>query len=273
MNASVFEVIGRPEGPLEPRLCEDPAAMDASSDARRALLEKLIDHAPLFPPASLALEDALAADREAGEHASAFVLGRFVCPASRLSELPDVGRGVSVVLDVPFEPDERVEAVESPMPDGLGALQALAGEVYVEVPLDGTLEERLDVLASLGMRAKVRCGGASIPGIEELARFVRGCRERRIVFKATAGLHHALRRDGEHGLLNLLAAAVFGDEERALAETDAVFRLDQGAFAWGRRSARAEELERVRRDVLHSIGSCSFLEPVAELESLGALPL
>jgi hypothetical protein len=30
-----------------------------------------------------------------------------------------------------------------------------------------------------------------------------------LVFKATAGLHHPVRSNGEHGFLNVLAAVVF----------------------------------------------------------------
>ena len=243
-------------------------------DARVALLERLIDHAPLFPPASLELEDALAEDGRARESPSSFVLGRFVCPASRLAEIPDVGRGVSIVLDASLEPDARVEAVESSMADGLGALAGLANEVYVEVPLDETLDERLELLWSLGMRAKVRCGGAATPDAAALARFVRSCRARALPFKATAGLHHAVRRDGEHGFLNLLAAAVFGDEERALEETDPeAFGLDEHTFVWREHSAAPAQLTATRRTLLRSIGSCSFFEPVEELETLGMLPL
>ncbi|HSI96775.1 MAG TPA: hypothetical protein VK926_00290, partial [Gaiellaceae bacterium] len=238
--------------------------MGAFSDARVALLERLIDHAPLFPPASLDLEDALEEDLRARGSVSSFVLARFVCPASRFRELPDVGRGVSVVLDGPLEPDARVEAVESAMSEGLGALASLADEVYVELSADDSLDERLDALASLGLRAKVRCGGTAKPSIEELARFVRACRDRGLVFKATAGLHRAIGHEGEHGFLNLLAAAVFGDEESALAETDAnAFALDTEAFRWRGRSATADALTRARRERLSSIGSCSFFEPVA----------
>jgi hypothetical protein len=161
-----------------------------AEDARVALLARLIDHAPLFPPASLDLPHALAEDRRARESPSAFVLGRFVCPASRLDELPDVGRGVSIVLDaartprgsrrtgtVPsfsaLEPDSRVEAAEAQPGADLSALAGLASEVYVEVPVDAALDDRLDQLVSLGLRAKVRCGGASVPDASELARFVR----------------------------------------------------------------------------------------------------
>ena len=248
------------------------SAVVSTRDARAALLERLIDHAPLFPPASLALPEALEEDRRARESLHAFMLGRFVCPASRVAELPDVGRGVSAVLDAAAPVEARVEALEVPP---RAAVPDLSGppEVYVELPLDRDLDERLDELAGRGLRAKVRCGGASVPGVEELARFVRACRERGVVFKATAGLHHAVARDGEHGFLNLLAAAVFGDEEGALSEQDAsAFALDEDAFSWREREASVAEVSHARRELLHSVGSCSFFEPVEELEALGALP-
>ena len=248
--------------------------MGNAEDARSALLSRLIDHAPLFPPASLPLPEALEEDGSARESASAFVLARFVCPASRLAELPDVGRGVSVVLDGPFETNARVEAVETPWSDDLDAVARLAPEAYVEVPLDGALDASLYAIQAAGVRAKVRCGGASVPTPAMLAAFVRGCAERGLVFKATAGLHHAVRRNGEHGLLNLLAAAAFEDEEAALRETDAsAFRLDAESFSWRGRAAGAAELRRMRRERIWSIGSCSFAEPVAELEASGVLPL
>jgi hypothetical protein len=202
------------------------------------------------------------------------MLARFVCPTTRLGELPDVRRGISAVLDGPLPSGSTVEAVEVRIGDELGTLSALAPEVYVEVPLDDMLDERLDALATHGLRAKVRCGGASVPSTAELATFVSGCRARGLVFKATAGLHHAVRTNGEHGFLNLLAAVVFGDEENALAETDpAAFELDIDAFSWRGQAASAQGLAATRRDRFHSIGSCSFFEPVEELEALGVLPL
>ncbi len=243
-------------------------------DARVALLSRLIDHAPLFPPAEMALPDALEEDRRARESRSAFVLARFVCPASRLAGLPDVGHGLSVVLDAPLDVDGRVEAVEARAHEDLASAAGVVSEVYVEVPLDDAVEERLDALAARGLRAKVRCGGAAVPSVAKLSRFVRGCGDRDLVFKATAGLHHAIRRDGEHGFLNLLAAAVFGDEEEALAESDPeAFIVDRDGFAWRGRVATVDELRRSRSERLHSIGSCSFFEPVEELEALGVLPL
>jgi len=243
-------------------------------DARSALLERLIDHAPMFPPAALPLPDAVAEDRRARESRHAFVLGRFVCLASLIGELPDVGRGVSVVLDAVLPHDPRIEAVETYPYFDPGAGVPHAGVVYVETPIDDGLEDRLDHLVELGLSAKVRCGGDATPSSAELARFVRACRKRDLAFKATAGLHHAVRSDGEHGVLNLLAAVVFEEEDAALAETDAgAFSLDARVFSWRDHDASAADLARIRRTLFHSIGSCSFFEPVEELEALGVLAL
>ena len=235
-------------------------------DALHALLGGLIDHAPTFPPASLAPPAALVEDRRARASEHSFMLGRLVWPASRWSELGGEQRALSVVLDGPRPEDRRVASIELPHP---GSLDGLPRGTYVEVPAADVGELR--ALAAHGLYAKVRCGGAAIPDVSELARFVRSCRETGIAFKATAGLHHAVRADGGHGFLNLLAAATFGDEEAALAEPDpAAFRLTSDAFRWRGRSAVPRELSRART-LLHAIGSCSFFEPVAELRALGML--
>jgi len=198
-------------------------------DARRALLTGLFDHAAMFPPASLPLDEALAEDDRARASEHAWLLGRFVVPD-----------GVVV--------DDRDVAI-------VGAGRERQGDVvYVEG------------------ETKLRCGGARIPPVDEVAAFVRGCRERRVVFKATAGLHHAYPTDaGEHGFLNLLAAATFGDEEDALRAPRGSFELDERSFRWRSREVGPDELVRVRGTLFHSIGSCSFFEPVGELEELGIL--
>ena len=116
---------------------------------------------------------------------------------------------------------------------------------------------------------KLRCGGARVPSIDEVAEFIRRCRDEGSRFKATAGLHHALPKDGEHGFLNLLAACVFGNEEEMLATRE--IALDAESLHANGRSADADECARVRRELFASIGSCSFDEPVGELKALGIL--
>jgi hypothetical protein len=214
-------------------------------DARHALLTRFFDHAPTFPPASLPPADALAEDRRARESEHAWLLGRLVWPAAQLSELAqDEGRALAIVDKGTERQDEAV---------------------YLEgVPLDE--------VAARGLRAKIRCGGERVPTVEELADFVRGCRSRGLVFKATAGLHHAYATaDGEHGFLNLVAAAVFGDEEEALRERPRAFALDAASFRWRDQEAPPARLADMRASLFHSIGTCSFFEPVGELERLGIL--
>jgi len=215
-----------------------------ADDARCALLTRFFDHAPMFPPASLPPAGALAEDRRARESEHAWMLGRLVWPAAGLSELPqDEGRALAVVEAGTERQDEAV---------------------YLEgVPLDE--------VAGRGLRAKIRCGGENVPTVEELAGFVRGCRERGLVFKATAGLHHPYMTASEHGFLNLLAAAVFGDEEEALRERSPAFALDARSFRWRDREAPPARLADVRASLFHSIGTCSFFEPVEELEQAGIL--
>jgi hypothetical protein len=214
-------------------------------DARRALLTRFFDHAPMFPPASLPPAEALAEDRRARGSEHAWLLGRLVWPVGKLDELPqEEGRALALV-----EAGKEVQ-----------------GEA---VYLEGVA---LDEVAAQGLRAKIRCGGERVPTVEELAGFVRGCRSRGLVFKATAGLHHAYATDaGEHGFLNLLAAAVFGDEEEALRERPRAFALDAASFRWRDREALPARLADVRGSLFHSIGTCSFFEPVEELAGLGVL--
>jgi hypothetical protein len=54
----------------------------------QAMLTGLIDYAGLFPPAQLPLADALANYARYRSGPRAWMLGRFVCPAARLAELP-----------------------------------------------------------------------------------------------------------------------------------------------------------------------------------------
>ena len=241
--------------------------MAVEPDARLALLGRLIDHAPLFPPASLPPEEAVAEDRRFRAGPFGWLANRFVCPASKLGEVGGVGAPLSVVLDreVPEWPAyARVEAVEASNTVLLDAVPPV-GEVYVET-------SDPDSLAGTAYRAKVRCGGAQVPSVEELGAFVRRCRELGLPFKATAGLHHAVRAGEQHGFLNLAAAAAFGDEEAALAEEDpAEFDLTAERFRWRGRSAGAEELGRVRRELFVGFGSCSAQEPADELVTLGFL--
>jgi hypothetical protein len=234
------------------------------ADARRAALTALIDHAPTFPPASLPPRAALEEDRRARADEHAWLLRRLVWPASKLNELGTEARELSVLLDAPYEGDPRAKSIETRWGE---QLLNLIGEVYVELPLGDGIEKRVGLLAERGYRAKVRCGGETVPTPQELGRFIRACGEAAVSFKATAGLHHPLAREGAHGFLNVIAACVFEDE----AALEGTVELDAEALRWNGREAGAEELKVVRRDGFVAIGSCSFFEPVDDLRELGVL--
>jgi len=269
-----------------------------SHDARRVLLGGLIDHAALFPPASMAMPEAIEADRAARATEHAWILDRFICPASKLDELPREAPRLSVVLDGGEGDLERVrdarlagrvvELVEARVdaewiPDTQRLLEATLGEgvrAFWELPPSRAVAGEVAAVREAGAGAKIRCGGASVPSVEEVAAFVAACRDAGVPFKATAGLHHAIRAGDAHGFLNVLAAAVFAyvdglsAEELVplLAEEDpGAFVADADAFAVGDRRASAEQIAEARRDLFVAYGSCSFDEPVADLVALGML--
>jgi hypothetical protein len=232
-----------------------------------ALFARLIDHAPLFPPARLPLPEALADHRAALDGPCGWIVRRFVCPASTLAELNGEPLALSVVLDSDADVDDpRVESIEVP-PNG--ALARLRPETYAEVAPEA-IPRLAPRLASSGLWAKLRCG-PQVPAVPELAEAIRICRRHAVPFKATAGLHHAVRQEGQHGFMNLLAAAIFADEEAALAEDDAeAFRLNADIFRWRDRRASLAEVKR-GRELFVAFGSCSFSEPVDDLRALGFL--
>jgi hypothetical protein len=240
------------------------------------VLDRLIDHAALFPPASMPLDVALEEDRAARQSEATALMGRFVVPARLLRELPDDRPALSVVLSGPEDAAllpgiEGVEAVESvldaprPRPQDLLAayreLEPLGVEAYFELVFDAgwrdAVPAAIGAIAALGARVKLRCGGAHTPSVEQVALVIAACRDAGVSFKCTAGLHHAMRRGEEHGFLNILAATTAPNARLAdvLAEEDAA----------------GLDLEAPDRSLFRSFGSCSWREPVDDLEALGLL--
>jgi hypothetical protein len=244
--------------------------------ALRALLEHAIDYAGMFPPASLNRAAALAnyCRYRDGEHA--WALGRFVIPDVQLgSAPPDLDYAVLADADC-----NEASAIESKR------VMATPKPTYCEVAID-----ELDAVKAAGSFAKLRTGGitpAAIPSIEIVGAYLKACAELRLPFKATAGLHHAIRAEHAltyepnapvatmHGFLNVFLAAAFlwhGESDIAaiLAETEpAAFHFDQSAH-WRGESLSANQIAEARLQFAHSFGSCSFEEPIADLEQLGWL--
>ena len=154
-----------------------------------------------------------------------------------------------------FPPEAPVEAIEMVGPPRPGLPDV---ELFCEVPAG-----ELAAVASAGAKAKLRCGGARVPSVEEVAAFFAAARDLELAFKATAGLHHSVRTVREHGFLNFLTAAELARDGGEEAELRAVLE-ERDPEALGTGSAAAREL-------FVSIGSCSFSEPVEELRALGVL--
>ena len=219
------------------------------------------------------LDEGLAEHRRVRAGDTGWIVNRFVCPASKLAELDDEPLRLSVVLDTGVLPtaDSRIEAVEAAGLDPEVLFDA-APEVYYELPLRDDISFRILQVGELGLRAKVRCGGSVLPRVPALAEFVQTCRRLEVPFKATAGLHQPLRHGDEYGFLNVLAAAVFGDEEEALADEDpGSFSVSDESFQWRERTAGAYEIAQAR-ELFVSFGSCSAQEPIDGLQALGMLP-
>jgi hypothetical protein len=261
----------------------------------RALLGALVDHAALFPPAGLAMPDALAEDRRARETDDAWLLGRFVCPASRLPELLGATEGpppISVVLDGDLDGGlapaaaarGRGAAIEAVEARGLGpdaVRERVAALLGPDVP--AYVEGAAPASLPAGVHAKLRCGGAApedVPPVGVVAAFVAECHDHGVAFKATAGLHHPVRHVDaatgvpQHGFLNLLAAALSAAVDGADADRLAGLLAIEEPTAVLAVLARfdADAAADVRAALFHGVGSCSFTEPVEDLRALGVLP-
>lgn len=270
-----------------------------STDSRRALLGALIDHAALFPPASLDMPDALEADRRARATPEAWMLDRFIVPASRLAELPADTPPLSVVLDRGEGDLDAIAAYDVVLLEGridpawIPETQALVDAklgvpAFWELAPGRALDGEVAAVREAGAGAKIRCGGVTadaFPPVEAVAAFVLACRDAGVRFKATAGLHHPIRHVDPatgfhmHGFLNLLAAAVLahmGEDDLVpvLAEEDAAaFTVDAGGLEVHGRRADGAAIEAARAELFVAYGSCSFSEPVEDLTALGILPL
>jgi hypothetical protein len=292
-----------------------------------ALLSGLVDYAGLFPPASEDMRPALESYASYIQSTDRSALGRFIVPISRLKELEESARGlmpnrpgsepwrlsVLVAEDVRAAGKEMLKYNDrhsSGSADGYGVIDVVelkastvdeigyqqkalppSFTAYFEIPITAEMTALVKTISRVGARAKVRTGGITLeafPRASALADFIAACQREAVPFKATAGLHHALRGKYQltyepasqtammHGFLNVFigAALLYAGESEdtalaALEETDAsAFRFEDGAIEWRDKRIRAEQIMAFRSEFAISFGSCSFPEPVEELRYL-----
>ena len=158
-----------------------------------------------------------------------------------------------------------------------------------EFAVDDHLEPTMAALAAAGAGAKLRCGGVTadtFPTPEQVARFIVAARDAGVPAKFTAGLHHPVRHFSDdvqtemHGFLNLYVGGMlahttgFGWQELASVIADQspdAFALTGVGVEWRGRLVRSEDAARLRENALLGQGSCSFVEPVADLRDMGWL--
>ncbi len=320
------------------------------------LMTGLIDYAGLFPPAKLPMDRAVAQYNGYRQCPESWMLGRFICPCSRVEEfilhseifLDQAGLdnpwrisalgdpvkdtrfldransanlaaiadlsdqfGDGVCVDA-FEcrwPNDVFEAADPKQISDLlsklvGAFDEYAPgatHIFLEVPfvenwktkvpkfVECVASARPESTAGHQVSLKVRTGGVTadlFPTPEQLTCFVNACVTSKIAFKATAGLHHAIRQFHDsvktrmHGFLNVFGGAMLlanqGIESagfKTLLEDEDPndFEFSEDGFGWNDRRVSAETIARFRKEVAVSFGSCSFDEPIEDLEELELL--
>jgi hypothetical protein len=135
---------------------------------------------------------------------------------------------------------------------------------------------------------KLRTGGVTagaFPTSSQIATTLLAAGNENVPIKFTAGLHHPVRlfhdsvQTKMHGFLNVLGAGVLALEHhwnetqivRMLDDEDsAAFSFTDDCFAWREWEIATEQI-RVHRELVTSLGSCSFDEPRDDLRGLKLL--
>ena len=283
---------------------------NGETGASSGLFDGLVDDAGLFPPERLPMDDAVRRHRADEAAGNPVLTQRFLCPVSALGELrarlrPDERWRIGLIVDVGLDElatalrtvdaDARLtlETIELRLPGAddpraaveqmttLASATSSGTAVHVELsPAVAGWEDALDAVADAGLSAKVRCGGleaAAFPSPEQLASFLIAAARRGVAFKATAGLHHAVRyrdpRTGfpHHGFLNLLLAIAAAADGADVDEVAEVLLVDDGVALAERARAVPPATAARARSLFQAYGSCSTSEPVEDLTALGLL--
>ncbi len=210
--------------------------------------------------------------------------------------IPDSGRSVGDAL-ARTDGVLQIESVES-IAGTPGEIAAVAAaypgtlERFVEIPADPDPSPLMASLAEHACFPKLRAGGVTadrFPSPAVAARFLVRALGAGMPMKATAGLHHAIRGTQPltyapssattvmHGFANMVFAAallVAGRIDLELAEAlldddrPEAFKFGGRAGSWLNAVVTYGEVAEGRRQLLRSVGSCSFEEPVAEARTL-----
>ncbi|RBW69051.1 hypothetical protein DS031_13905 [Bacillus taeanensis] len=195
----------------------------------------------------------------------------------------------------PYVPDINLLAITSQKTMKLGL------QIYCEVPIpfnnewEETLLKSLNAIAAhnndnpLSLGFKLRTGGVtadSFPTPKQVAAAIKGCQERNLTMKFTAGLHHPIRMYREeigakmHGFINVFVAGMLTHLyqldletiENILSDEDVnSFTFHWDEISWRDLKLTGSEIKNLRQSALRSYGCCSFNEPCEDMKSLKIL--
>ncbi|MEO6590907.1 MAG: hypothetical protein ABIO52_01155 [Gemmatimonadaceae bacterium] len=286
----------------------------------------IIDYAGLFPPARLRMDDAV---REFARYESSEdrdLLGRFILPVSQLPEFAAAAHSfigdrrdrwrLSTLVSPGKDADREaiaqfshkhatvgrgfvIDAIEMPVASAAEidwAVRSFGQDfaIFLEPTDAENAAPLLAVIAKSGAKAKLRTGGvvaSAIPSATTVMQFIDACASLSLPFKATAGLHHALRGDYPltyeadaprgtmFGYLNIFLVAAFhraGLPESALFDLleeneSSSITFDESGAWWRGNLADESHLTATRKTLAVSFGSCSFTEPVDEARSMNLI--
>ncbi|MGM9924434.1 MAG: hypothetical protein ACI35R_09325 [Bacillus sp. (in: firmicutes)] len=205
----------------------------------------------------------------------------------------------------------QITALEMPLPPHIPDLHLLhitsketmkrGLQTYCEIPAplhaewEETLHKSLDVIAAHNSESpaalgfKLRTGGVAadaFPTPRQVAIAIKGCRDRNLAMKFTAGLHHPIRMYREetgakmHGFINVFAAGMLARLhhldlpmiEKILADEEiSNFAFHPNEISWCGLKMTISEIRSLRDSALRSYGCCSFNEPREDMRSLHIL--
>jgi hypothetical protein len=176
-----------------------------------------------------------------------------------------------------------------------GLMASLPGSIttYFEVQPNCSVE-LLSAIHELGAHAKIRTGGVipdAIPPTVTVAGFLARCASVRTPFKATAGLHHPVRclkpltyeanapTAKMHGFLNVFLAAALAyqgasaEQLTAMLDTEKAesFCFENAIVRCADETLSTDQVRVARQRFAISFGSCSFEEPIEDLQALRLL--
>lgn len=255
----------------------------------------LIDDAAIFPPGNAPLADAISAYRQRRDEWYADLVGPLVVKDTDLGDVPaDVPvsvvltggagalDGVAGLVEKKGLTLAAIEAAVRDLDDMAGnvrrydaAMRATGLDVPTHVELPGPVRPQwlaaADEAAASGFRLKLRLGHVEpdlIPDDATVAGWIEAALDRELEFKATAGLHRAVRHEpeggGSHGFLNVLAATRLLLDGATADDAVTVLAERNGA------TVAAVELGSIRT-WFTSFGSCSVTEPLDDLLALDLL--